>query len=581
MAFVVTPLFCCARTALTRHRRDNGIPRSKWQDSDVTTGETTGFAALREMRRTRRIHRVAEIEWFEALYRVYLTAIVGGGIVLFLSGLVKDADVTPAQLASITAHGPHVLGITMAIAVALGLRSGANGGPIAIEEPEVRHVLMSPVPHRQVLFHPAMQRVRSMAFSGAIAGAIAGQLAARRLPGSPGAWLLWGAGYGKMVALGFVLSALIAHGSRLPRWFCSSLGTALLVWQITVAVAGTRIAGPFDSIGSIALWPVRLQGIDIIAFVVLAIAAGIALVMSSRLSLESLARRSSLVAQLKFAVTLQDIRTVVLLRRQLSQEHMRERAWFGTRRRLSSNVVVARGIRSVAHFPLRRIGRMVVLTCIASASQVAVFNGTTPAVVISGVALFILGLDLIEPLSQEVDQPLYTDSFPVERGHIMVRHLVVPGVLLVPFIAIGIAAAFALRPQASTLVMALIVSISSGAAGAAGATVNAVKGAPSQVGEANEGLYLPPEVSGMTTMLRAVWPPAIAIIGSMPIAAAVAARNANLDPFSAALRTAIGAGVVCFLVGGWVRQRDAIHRWWRQAIAGSKPQPSSSVKGSS
>lgn len=111
--------------------------------------------------------------------------------------------------------------------------------------------------------------------------------------------------------------------------------------------------------------------------------------------------------------------------------------------------------------------------------------------------------------------------------------------------------------------------------------MNAVKGAPSQVGEANEGLYLPPEVSGMTTMLRAVWPPAIAIIGSMPIVAAVAARNANLDPFSAALRTAIGAGVVCFLVGGWVRQRDAIHRWWRQAIAGSKPQASSSVKGSS
>lgn len=543
------------------------------------TSDSTGLDALRAMRRTRRVHRVAEIEWFEALYRVYLTAIVGGSVVLFLSGLVKDAEVSTTDLVAVRAHGPHLLGITMAIAIALGLRSGANGGPIAIEEPEVRHVLLSPIAHRRVLMSPAFQRLRTMAFTGAIAGAIAGQLAARRLPGESLAWLVWGAAYGMMIALGFVVSALLAHGARIPRWMCTSLGTALLAWQIGVSVGDTSTPGPFDSIGSIALWPIRLRAVDITAVALLAIATTAALWLVGRLSLEALSRRSSLVAQLKFAVTLQDIRTVVLLRRQLSQEHMRERAWFGTRRRLNTDVVVARGIRSVAHFPIRRLARMAVLASVAAASQVAVFNGTTPAVVVSGVALFILGLDLIEPLSQEVDQPLYGDSFPVERGLIMVRHLVVPGVLLVPFMLIGTATAFVLRPQASTLAMAVIVAMSSGAAGAAGAVVNAVRGAPNPVGEANEGLYMPPEVSGMTTMIRAVWPPTISIIGSMPIVAAVAARNAGVNPFGAALRVAIGAGVVCVLVGGWVRQRDAIHRWWRQAIAGSKAQANATTGG--
>lgn len=534
------------------------------------TSHSVGQDALRAMRRTRRVHRVAEIEWFEALYRVYLTAIVGGSAVLFLSGLVKDDQLGVSDLAAVTSHGPHVLGLAMALTVALGLRSGANGGPLAVEEPEVRHVLLSPLPHRAALLHPAFQRIRTMAFAGVVVGAIAGQLATRRLPGSGLAWLVWGAAYGKIVALGFVLSALIAHGGRFPRWLCTALGSALVVWQTGVALARTAFPGPFDSVGSVALWPLRFRPIDIVMMLVMAAATGTALQYAGRLSLEALSRRSSLVAQLKFAVTLQDIRTVVLLRRQLSQEHMRERAWFGSRRRYRFNTVVVRGLRSIAHFPVRRLVRMSMLASIAAASQVTVFNGTTPAVVVSGVALFILGLDLVEPLSQEVDQPLFTDSYPLERGHIMVRHLIVPGLFLLPFIAIGIATSVVLRPQLSTLAMASIVSLSSGVAGAAGAVVNAVKGAPNPVGEANEGLYMPPEVSGMTTMVRAVWPPAISVLGSMPIVAAVAARNADMDPFSAALRTSVGACVMCVLVGGWVRQRDAIHRWWKQAIAGSK-----------
>ena len=82
-------------------------------------------------------------------------------------------------------RGPAVLGAAVAVAVALGLRSGSDGGPVSVESPDVRHLLLAPLPRRTVLARPVVQRLRTMAFGGALAGGIAGQLASRRLPGSP------------------------------------------------------------------------------------------------------------------------------------------------------------------------------------------------------------------------------------------------------------------------------------------------------------------------------------------------------------------------------------------------------------
>ena len=146
-----------------------------------------------------------------------------------------------------------------------------------------------------------------------------------------------------------------------------------------------------DLIGRFTLAMVHTSGT--IAIAVLVLLAAVAVWRSGRLSIEALARRSALVSQLKFAVTLQDIRTVVLLRRQLSQEHMREKAWFGVPGAMRRRTVVARCLRSLAHFPARRLARMVLLAVTSAVSLVAVWRGTTPALVVSGLALFLLGLD--------------------------------------------------------------------------------------------------------------------------------------------------------------------------------------------
>ncbi|MFM8870357.1 MAG: hypothetical protein ACKOFD_02115 [Actinomycetota bacterium] len=542
------------------------------------SSSSTGGTALLAMRRARRKNRVAELEWFEALYRVYLAAIIGGGIILFLSGLVDDSPVSQKVNEQILTYGAPLLGLLPALAIFLGLRSGTQGGPVAVEEAEVRHVLLAPVPYSQALRQPAIQRLRSAAFMGGLVGAIAGQLADRRLPGEFRWWVVLGATFGACTVSLFTSSALVAHGLRLKRWLSTVIGSVVVAVQVFDVAEPHRHISPIDALSGLVIngpfnWQhAGVQPQHVIAVLVCVLIAGAGIVLSSRLSVEALARRSSLVSQLKFAVTLQDIRTVVLLRRQLSQEHMRPTPWFKWKPRKRIHVVINRGIRSVAHFPARRLGRIAILSSATALALVYTFDGTTPLVVVAGVLTFIIGLDVIEPLSQEVDQPNYSDSYPRERCLTMAQHLVVPSLMLVPCLIIGIITAFVARPEVSTLAMSVLVGVPAALGGLSGAAINAVKGAPDPVGESNEGLYMPPEVSGMTTVIRAVWPVVVSVIGSLPMVAALAATRTDSNPFTAAARVAIGVLLVLSLVPMWVRKRDDIHLWWRQTLEGSKAQ---------
>jgi hypothetical protein len=540
----------------------------------LVSSESLGIDALHAMRTERRKHRVADLDWFEALYRVYISAFLGGGAILFLSGLSGDKPLLGSDLQNVISNTPHAVGLVASIIVFLGLRSGANGGPIAVEEPEVRHVLLAPIPHSAVLRHPAIQRLRTFAFMGAIAGATANQLLSRRVTASGTSlvvWALWGAIAGALMAMLFVIAALLIHGLGISRWFTTAIGTALVGWQVAVTFGDTNTSGPFDFIGSISRWwldGVQLQ--DVIGIVVVLAFAAIAVYLAGNLSLEALSRRSALVSQMKFAVTLQDIRTVVLLRRQLSQEHMRVKPWVKVPRVLRRDIIVGRGLRSMMHFPLRRIVRMKLLTMTAAAALVMAFRGTSPAIVVAGLLLFIVGLDAVEPLSQEVDQPDRTDSLPIERGLLMTKHLIVPAIAMTPFLLAGVFIAFVLEPRTSTIAYGFLIGIPAVLAGVAGASINAVKGAPDPVGGANEGLALPPEMSGMGTVLRAAFPPAISIIGCLPVIALHHSVESGGPVLGNTIRGSVGILLVLGLVAGWVRQRDAIHIWFRNAQTSAK-----------
>ena len=544
---------------------------------------TVGIDALHDMRRERRRHRVADMEWFEALYRVYLAALIGGGAILYLSDMVTDAPLTGEQLRNLHTHTPHAVGLLVSVVVFMGLRSGANGGPLAVEDAEVRHVLMAPVDHGLVLRHPAIQRLRTFMFSGAIAGGVANQLLGRRVPDSRAglvAFALWGAVAGAVAGALFVVSALLAHGLGVARWLVTFIASGLVAWQTAVTLGDTTVPGPFDFVGSVSMWWSRWSFVDLAGIAVVCALAGLGLVVTDRFSMEALARRSALVSQLKFAVTLQDIRTVILLRRQLSQEYMRVKPWAKLPRVLRRDIVVARGLRSIMHFPSRRLLRMVLFSVGAALAFVAAWHGMTPMIVVSGLMLFVLGLDAVEPLSQEVDQPDRTDALPRERALLMAKHLVVPALVVVPFVVLGVVTAFVREPSISTIGYGFLIGLPAAWGGVAGAAINAVKGAPDPVGGATQGLALPPEVSGMGTVVRAVWPPAISIVSCLPVIAVRETVSNGLQPLGVAVRSAGAVMIVLALVGGWVRQRDNIHAWFRNAQKQSALSSSQRTEGS-
>ena len=81
-------------------------------------------------------------------------------------------DVAPRRPArpGARATGPGWIGVAAAFALALGLRSGSRGGPLALERAEVRHVLLAPVDRTTALRAPAIRQLRFLAFVGLVVG---------------------------------------------------------------------------------------------------------------------------------------------------------------------------------------------------------------------------------------------------------------------------------------------------------------------------------------------------------------------------------------------------------------------------
>ena len=548
--------------------------------------------AMRAMRRTRQAHRLGNIEWFDAAYRAYLVGIFGGGSVLWLSASIEDKPVSAASAADFATHAPPILGLLAAFVLLAGLRGGAQGGPVALEAADVMHVMLAPVDRRRALLRPALQRVRGAIFTGVTAGAIAGQLAGRRLPGSSLAWAGGGALFGASVAMLWAGAALLAHtliarSSRVPRWAASVIGFAVVVWQSAAVYfsfgdGSPRVTGPAHAVGSLALWGWRQHTTDLIAAVVGLVAVIAGLTLLSRISLEALARRSALVAQLRFAVTMQDLRTVILLRRQLNQEHARRRPWLRvrpstrvrvtTRSRALTRAVSRRGWYGLLRYPATRLARISALAVAFGLLQAAVVRGTTPAVLVSALVAFVIGLEVTEPLSQEVDQPDRTDSFPVERGELLARHLFVPAIALLPFAVIaGIAATLTLG-SVDAIAPAAIFALPNLLAGATGGVVSVVRDAPDPFSADKQQSFVPPEMAGFGATIRLLWPIVVSAFGcSMVFILRVAVVNDG-PLISAAIRSAVGSLLLVVIVGYWVKVRDRIRRKFKAFMAEGRTQ---------
>jgi hypothetical protein len=403
-------------------------------------------AAMKAMRRARRRRYVARADVMEVLYRVYLGALAALFGLAFLAGALHEVPADPGSVADIRAHGPAILGIGVAVLIYAGLRAGARGGPLAIEAAEVRYTLLAPVSRRIALRPAALAQLRIAVIGGAVFGAIVGNFVFRRFPGTAVEWIGALAAFGALVPVAVLGAALVGSGRRLRPGPAAALGVALIAWSALDLALGWNSA-PTTMLGDLATLPLQAGADAWLA----AVGAALALILLAGgllgiggLALEAAQRRAQLVAEMRFSASVQDLRTVILLRRQLASEHPRRKPWL----RLGGGPAAAHPVwrrdwQSFMRWPAVRIARVVLIAVAAGGIAVAGFDLTPVLFALPGPLLFIAALDLIEPFAQESDHPSRRLLLPSTTAELYHRHLVAPAVLAGVVLVIGTLAAAA------------------------------------------------------------------------------------------------------------------------------------------
>ena len=492
-----------------------------------------------------------EVDLFDAFYSAYLTGVAVVVVIIVGTTFVPDQEVDAATAARVADVGGAWIGLGCALLTAVGCRSGGRGGPLALEPPVVQHVLLAPIDRALALRGPAWKQLRFAVAVGSAAGGVIGLLAARRLPGGVVALVASGVLAGALAAALAVGAALAVSGRRAPMRVANAVALGIVVLSAVDVLAGTR-ATPLTWLGLVALSPLDASPVAALAGPVVAVVVWAGLGAVGGTSLEAAERRAGLVGQLRFAVTLQDLRTVVLLRRQLAQEHARSRPWvrLGRPRLAERFPVLWRSAQGIVRFPAVRVARMGVLGAVAGLAMRGVWSGTTPLVVVAGLAVFVAALDAIEPLSQEVDRPDLWASFPRRDGHLLLRHLPASAFAMGVVGSVGVAVAALAGPSLLAVEIGLVVVPGVAVAAVAGAAGSVVMGPPDTLLRVQM-----PEAAGASMVLRAVWPPGLVVLALAPVVAARATTSGS--PVAAAASTAVLVLVPSGIVLGWLSRRKA------------------------
>jgi hypothetical protein len=521
--------------------------------------------AVSDLRRARRRRRLGDREWGELAYKAYTTALAALVAVVFLSGLVGDTPFDAAGIAEFGRRAPVWYGLIAAVALVVGVRSGTRGGPVALEAPDVQHLLLGPVDRTWVLHRPAIGLLGYGTATGAIVGGLVGGLVDQRVGETTLPWVGAGAVFGATTVALAVGAAMVTSARRLPRWLVLVVAWALVAWSAADAAERAPMA-PLTALGEVAVWPITFDPWSLVPIVVTAALAAVGLRVLGGVSVELAQRRTALVGQLRFAATQRDLRTVVLLRRQLAAERPRSRHWFPTPPAVVARrfPILSRDLQSVARWPLVRILRVLVLLVGAALAARGLFSGTTPLLLAAGLATYVAALDAIEPLAQDIDHPTLLQSYPEAEGMVMVRHLAQPVVVMVAFGIAATGVAWAVSPDPDVIRIGAVCILPAAVAAVCGAAITVVSEVDVDQGE-NTIAMATPEVAGPRLLFRTVWPPIVAVLGFVPVLVARTSELNGDDPVSGAAAGSVPILLLCGLVVLWVRFRADIHRSMAQA----------------
>jgi hypothetical protein len=220
-----------------------------------------------------------------------------------------------------------------------------------------------------------------------------------------------------------------------------------------------------------------------------------------------------------------------------------------------------RGLASLRRLPFSRLARMVVLGALGGVF--ASLTETTSPLYALGLlaAVFLLGMEAIEPLSEEVDRPDLTDGLPLDRGALYLRHLIVPAITLTAVAMVGAATATVMDPPSAPAAFALAVPTA--LLGAIGPVVTTVLDAPLPLAVADTNVFGSPrggespfamaEFAGFSTAFTAIAPVVLSGVAVVPVL--VADIDGGIGTIA---RLLVGSALVIVAAAFWVRRRD---RW--------------------
>jgi hypothetical protein len=293
-----------------------------------------------------------------------------------------------------------------------------------------------------------------------VVGAVLGNFVFRRLPGSPVEWIACLALFGALIPAAVLGAALLASGRRLRPTSASAIGLVLVAWSLADFALGTTTS-PATMLGELAILPLQSGATAALAgpgaLLTLALLAAGLLGVGGTL-LDAARRRSALTAELRFSASVRDVRTVVLLRRQLASERPRRRPWLRLAAgRPSKYPIWRRALQSFLRWPLARVLRAVLLGITAGLIATAAWSGGALALVFPGVLLFVAALDFVEPLAQESDHPTRRQLLPIDPGSLVTRHMVVPTFALVLVILVAGTTAAVVTGDTLALVLGVLL----------------------------------------------------------------------------------------------------------------------------
>lgn len=489
----------------------------------------------------------------EVLYRVYVGAIFAAIGLGLLAGAMHEAPADAAALDAIRVHVPPVIGIALGLGLLAGLRSGTHGGPLAIEPAEVQHTLLAPVSRGVALRPAAYAQLRIAAISGAVLGAVVGNFAFRRFSGSPVEWIACLALFGALVPTAVLGAAMLASGRRLRPLAAVGIAAALIAWSVADLVFGATTS-PATMLGELATLPLQHGARVLLAGLGVALTAALialGLLGIGGILLESARRRAALAAELRFTASVGDLRTVVLLRRQLASERPRRRPWLRIRS-AGAQPIPRRGWQSLMRWPLVRIARVVLLAVAAGALAVAAWKASVILFVLPGALLFVAALDVVEPLAQEADHPTRFELLPFDTAKLFRRHLIAPTVALVAVALIAALAAAAIARSPLPLELGAVCAVPS-------ALVLACCAAFSATSDPYAYSGMPPEFQLAIQTL----PLAVAVVAvGLPLFVAQLVWRHGGAPLSAAISleffALVAGGIAVLLLGELMQRRQAV-----------------------